>query len=175
MAAYSEAELRYARPLVSGLIADSAFRAWLAKDPELAFASHDPTMQSRLRSPGMKNPCWFNYWCGKDTKCACRIGTGIETDVLLVFVRSEGGCTALHVEVKRTNDKLGDGQAESYPRRASCWRDPLTRPPTVPAHDRARLVLVHGFSAPPDVALRSFDVLWHHKDIAQHIMGYPAS
>lgn len=173
MVAYSEAELRYARPLASALIADPAFRAWFAKDPELADTTHDPIMQARLRSPGMKNPYWFNYWCGKDKKCACRIGTGIETDVLLVFVRPDSGCTALHVEVKRANDELGDGQAESYPRRAACWRDPLTCPRTVPAHDRARLVLVHGFAVTPAVALRAFDVIWHHDEVSRQISGYP--
>lgn len=173
MASYSDAELRYARPLARALIADPAFRAWFAMDPVLSNATHDPALQSKLRSAGMKNPYWFNYWCGKDANCACRIGSGIETDILLVFKRRDSGCTALHVEVKRAGDRLGNGQAESYPRRAACWKDPSTRPRTVPTHDRTRLILVHGFTLPPVTARQSFDALWNHDEIAQHVPGYP--
>jgi hypothetical protein len=173
MAVYSDTELRYARPLATALIADPTFRAWFAAEPALSAASHDPELQSKLRSAGMKNPYWFNYWCGKDANCACRIGSGIETDILLVFKRPDDGYTALHVEVKRAGDSLGNGQAESYPRRAACWRDPLTRPRTVPAHDKTRLVLVHGFASPPEIARQSFNVLWSHEEIAQNVRGYP--
>lgn len=173
MVAYSDAELRYARPLAAALISNPAFRAWFAADPSLATAKHDPSLQARLRSHGMKNPYWFNYWCGKDSRCSCRIGTGIETDILLIFDRLDHGCTAIHIEVKRPTDKLGDGQAESYPRRAACWRNPATRPRTVPPHDTTRLVLVHGFAEPPVTARHAFDALWHHDEVARHIGGYP--
>lgn len=173
MTAYSEAELRFARPLAAALIAEPSFRVWFSADPTLAEVRHDPARQARLRSAGMKNPYWFNYWCGKDSNCICRIGTGIETDILLVFERPDSGCTALHIEVKRPNDRLRKGQAESYPRRAACWQNPATRPRTVPAHDSTRLVLVHGFSDLPIAARQAFDAFWHHDEVARRIAGYP--
>jgi hypothetical protein len=33
----------------------------------------------------MKNPYWFNYWCPKDSKCVCKVGTSLETDILLIL------------------------------------------------------------------------------------------
>lgn len=64
MPAYARHELKYARPLAAGTIYNGPFRAWLSGRDDLAEATHDPLLQSRLRTPNMKNPYWYNYWCG---------------------------------------------------------------------------------------------------------------
>jgi hypothetical protein len=121
----------------------------------------------------MKNPYWFNYWCGKDKRCACRIGTGIETDILLIFDCINGRRLGLHIEVKRPGEMLGDGQAESYPRRAACWANPNTRPKTVPSHHDFLTMLVCGRDLASDIRLRHFDKVVFHDEIAKQIQLYP--
>lgn len=173
MVSYSAIELRYARPLATALIDRPDFRAWFSGLPELETALHHPQVQSERRSPGMKNPYWFNYWCGKDSRCTCRVGTGIETDILLVFKLAEGLIWALHVEVKRPGDRLGDGQALSYPRRAACLANPQTRPRTVPPHTHWRTILVHEDTISSAAEAESFNVIHFHSRIAEWLSPYP--
>lgn len=173
MAAYSQLELKYARPLSEALIADPDFRTWFAGDPTLASAIHDPALQASRRSPTMKNPYGFNYWCGKDSRCTCRIGTGIEIDILLVFQRPDGRRTALHVEVKRPGDRLGNGQALSYPRRAACWTAPETRPRTVPPHDDHIICLTHEGTGLSSGEAAAFHRIVQHDEIARRLPVYP--
>jgi hypothetical protein len=122
MVTYSELELRYARPVANAILENAAFRQWLLggtkHENSVLEARPVGQMQGSLRSPTMKNPYWFNYWCGKDSKCACRIGTGIETDILLILDCVSGRRLGLHIEIKRPGEELGNGQAESYPRRS---------------------------------------------------------
>jgi hypothetical protein len=175
MARYSAKELTYARPLVAALVSDADFCVWLSGDERLREAYHYPSHQSKLRSANMKNPYWFNYWCGtcdSSNKHSCKIGTGIETDILLLFAAATN-TIALHVEIKRPGDRLGDGQAQSYPRRAACWADPITRPRTVPHHDEWLTILVHGDSKLTKEELDSFDRIVTHAEVANHITPYP--
>ena len=175
MAVYSEKELVYARALAEGLISDGSFRSWLTGLPELAEATHDPELQAARRSRTMKNPYWFNLWCGtcdRSNRHGCKIGTGIETDVFLIF-ETRDGRTGCHIEVKRRGDRLGDGQALSYPRRAACWSDPSRRPRTVPPHDRWRTILVHGDAQLTDAEATAFQRIVTHDDVAVRLPGYP--
>ena len=175
MTAYARHELEYARPLAAGTICNGPFRAWLSGRDDLAEATHDPLLQSRLRSPGMKNPYWFNYWCGTCDKLnpyGCKIGTGIESDILLVFAKAERR-TALHIEVKSLGDSLRDGQALSYPRRAACWSDASRRPKTVPAYEDWRTILVHGDSALTPEEEQSFQRVVTHEEVASWLTDYP--
>lgn len=177
MAAYSELELRYARPVANAILESSDFRQWL-----LAGTKHESgasgarpagDLQRRLRSPGMKNPYWFNYWCGKDSRCACRIGSGIETDILIMLDYANGRRVGLHIEVKRPGEELGNGQAESYPRRAACWANPNTRPKTVPPHQDFLTMLICGRELSSDERLKHFDKVVFHDDVARRIQVYP--
>ena len=121
----------------------------------------------------MKNPWWFNYWCGKDAKCACRIGTGIETDLLFVLEHEQAGRYAFHLEIKRPGDQLGIGQAESYPRRAACWANSATRPRTVPPHEGFLTILICGRELAVDSRLQFFDKVIFHDLIVEKIAPYP--
>jgi hypothetical protein len=173
MVAYSQLELNYARPLADGLINNEIFRKWFLAGTRYAydysFARPIGKTQSSLRSPKMKNPYWFNYWCGKDSGCPCRIGTGIETDILLVLERDNGRRLALHIEIKRPGKGLEDGQAESYPRRAECWLNPNTRPRTVPPHQDFLTIIVCGRDLGSDSRLGFFDKVVFHDEVANQL------
>jgi hypothetical protein len=177
MTPYSDAELRYARPVAEAILADKYFRGWLlAGTPhQETYSNAEPLgdIQAALRSKGMKNPYWFNYWCGKDSRCTCRIGTGIETDVLVVLDSFKERRLAIHIEIKRPGDTLGSGQAESYPRRAACWADPATKPGTVPAHEDFVTILICGKDLESDTRVSAFDKVIFHDAIAERLTIYP--
>jgi hypothetical protein len=130
-------------------------------------------VQGSIRSPNMKNPYWFNYWCPKDKNCACRIGTGIETDILLIFDCVNARRLALHIEIKRPGDTLKDGQAESYPRRAACWANPVTRSKRVPNHQDFLTMLICGREIESDERRLFFDKVVFHDQVADRIQVYP--
>lgn len=177
---YSNLELKYARPLADALIESAEFRQWALAgtcyQDRAASWRHDGEMQRAQRGrPSMTNPYWFNYWCGKDTRCSCRIGTAVETDILLIFEDDPVGRVALHVEVKRPGDSLGDGQAATYPRRAACWAMEATRPRGVVAHSEFATILACGenLADAPDVV--AFDRVLFHSDIGKRLSPYPES
>jgi hypothetical protein len=175
---YSELELNYARPLADDLITSSSFRKWFIAGTRYA---HDYSLarpigksQSSLRSPKMKNPYWFNYWCGKDSDCCpCRIGAAIETDILLILERDNSRRLALHIEIKRPGEALRVGQAESYPRRAECWVNLTTRPRTVPSHQDFLTTIVCGRNLGSDPRLGFFDKVVFHDEVANQLEPYP--
>lgn len=176
--AYSDLELKYARPIAAALAGDRDFRKWLLEGTSFADvaaeARHDADLQRRLRvRPTMINPYWFNYWCGKDRSCACRVGTAIETDILMIFEASDARKFAVHVEVKRPNERLGLGQAEPYPRRAACWADQQTRPKRIPAHSDFVTVLACGRNLADDPQIRHFGRVAFHHEIAERLAVYP--
>lgn len=174
---YSELELKYARPLAAGLIADHDFREWLlsgTRYERLArTARHDSALQQRQRGNTMTNPYWFNYWCGKDRNCACRVGTAVETDILLVFDCEDKTALALHVEIKRPGDTLRSGQAVTYPRRAACWANEATRPRRIPPHSEFLTILACGSNLRGNPDLIHFDKVIFHDEIATHLNPYP--
>jgi hypothetical protein len=163
---------------VAHAILDSGvFRHWLLAGTKHEQGALDTRpigdIQARLRSSRMKNPYWFNYWCGKDSKCACRIGTGIETDILIFLDCVNHRRLGLHLEIKRPGEQLGVGQAESYPRRAACWVNPNTRPKTIPPHQDFLTMLICGRELASDARLQFFDKIVFHDEVAQRIKPYP--
>jgi hypothetical protein len=173
---YSPNEFLYARPLAHAILTDEAFRRWFLAKTKFADLASDaqpiPEQQARLRTtPRARQWWWFNYFCHNN--CSCKVATGIETDVLIVFETREKFRFALHVEVKRPGDDLKPGQAESYPRRARCWANPATRPGTVLAHDDSTTVLVCGNNLRADNRRSEFDDTKFHGDIEQRLSQYP--
>jgi hypothetical protein len=138
-----------------------------------ATAFHNANAQrARRAQPSMKNPYWFNYWCGKDKNCTCRVGTGIETDILLVFECGYANL-AVHIEVKRPGEKLSEGQAAAYPRRAACWASDAARPRRILPHTEFLTVLACGHSLAGSAELAHFDRVILHHEIAERITPYP--
>lgn len=115
----------------------------------------------------------MHFQCGKDSRCACRIGTGIETDILFILRCPDGRCVALHIEVKPPGEQFGNGQAKSYPRRAACWANPDTRARTVPLHQDFLTALVCGRELASDPRIQHFDKVVFHDEIACRIKAYP--
>ncbi|HXR95810.1 MAG TPA: hypothetical protein VN718_08025 [Rhizomicrobium sp.] len=178
MAAYSEHELRYARPVARAIEEDGDFRRWLLSGTRFGSAllearPIEKSIQRDLRSSTLKNPYWFNYWCGKDSKCVCRVEDGTETDILFILDYANDKRLGLHIEVKPPGEQLRVGQAESYPRRAACWANPDTRPRTVPPHQDFLTMLVCGQELASDKRVQNFDKVIFHNDIARRIKPYP--
>jgi hypothetical protein len=178
MAPYSNQELRYARPVAEALLESGPFRQWLLagtkhQNSALEARPVGEIVQGSIRSPNMKNPYWFNYFC--HTKCSCKIGTGIETDILLIFDCANGRRLALHIEIKRPGKTLDIGQAESYPRRAACWANPITRYAKVPKHQDFLTMLICGREIESDERRLLFDKVVFHDQVAQRIQIYPES
>ena len=175
---YSELELKYAQPIANAILTDIPFREWLLSgtffDSMSALSTPVGEEQAKLRSKNLKNPYWFNYWCGKDSKCQCRAKEGgIETDVLIVLQCPDGTNIALHIEVKCPGDKLRNGQAESYPRRAACWANPATRPSTVYPYQKFLTILVCGRELHSDPRLVHFDRVLFHDEVEKFLPVYP--
>jgi hypothetical protein len=169
VASYSERELRYARPVANAILNDPAFREWLLSGTHhVSYKDGEPAgdIQGTYRSKNLKNPYWFNYWCPRDAKCECRIGSGIETDIFLILVRPSAERLGLHLEIKRPGDKLRVGQAESYARRAACWANPSTRPKTVMPHDHFVTILIGGRELNRRELIRHFDKVIFHDEVA---------
>jgi len=116
---------------------------------------------------------WFNHWCTKDRYCECRGEKGIETDILLIFEASDQFRFAVHIEVKPPGENFLPGQAESYPRRGSCWATPTARQKTVLAHDDFVTILVCGDNLKSDSRISNFTKVVLHHNIEQRISPYP--
>lgn len=180
MAAYSSYELGFARPIAESLLSDSEFLEWVLNGTRFSSRGATPVdaaQQLSLRNKGLKNPYWFNYWCGKDKMCLCRESpekSGIETDILIVCDLEAGIRGAIHVEVKPPGEKLLDGQAESYPRRAWCWSNSQSRPRTVLPHSEAVTILACGRELNSDERTKCFDKVVFHDDLRNRIANYPA-
>lgn len=160
------------------MVDDPTFRSWmLAGTPYAGVAmdaTHDGALQKRMRGhPGMTNPYWFNYWCGKDRACTCRLGTAIETDILLVFADDADQSFGVHIEIKRPGDTLGDGQAATYPRRAACWAAAQSRPKRIPEHSGYVTILAGGRNLEGAADIGYFDRVVFHDEIAKHLNEYP--
>jgi hypothetical protein len=169
MAPYSELELRYARPLANAILEDGAFRQWLFAGTKHEVGAREAcpigNIQGSLRKITTDNPYWFNYHTGK--------GKGIETDILIIFNCANARKLGLHIEIKRPGQRLEEGQAEAYPRRAASWVNPKTRPKTVSPHDDFLTMLVCGQELASDGRLQYFDKVVFHDEVVKRIPGYP--
>ena len=67
MAPYSSLELAYARPIANAMLDRPEFLQWLLSGTKFQCdaltAKPLGQAQAGLRSSGLKNPYWFNYWC----------------------------------------------------------------------------------------------------------------
>jgi hypothetical protein len=70
----------------------------------------------RWRTKPTKQPFWANYWCGRDSRCTCRIdgSKGLESDAIFFFRNSSDRVLAVHVEFKHKSEAFSFGQPEAY-------------------------------------------------------------
>src|SRR5947199_1930902 len=103
MTRYSPNEFLHARPVAEALLTDGIFRQWFLRKTRFADRALDavpltdePKVERTTETT--RKWFWFNCFCG--TACVCKVGTGIETDVLIFFKASDQSRFALHIEVK---------------------------------------------------------------------------
>lgn len=178
MTGYGRDELRYATPLVEAMIADAPFRQWCWTQTAFAAfalsATPEPDLQRRYR-PRTRNPYWYNVWCGKDGRCECRVGDNrcLESDAFLIFTLSDDSRLAVHIEVKSPQDRLRPGQAETYARRADCWRRGDYRPRSIPEHQYALTLVLTPDASADDPRLAYFDKVLRYSEVARRVASFP--
>ena len=130
--------------------------------------------QERLR-PGTKLPFYCTYFCGKDSRCTCRIegSRSLETDAMFFLEAGSGQRLGVHVEFKHAGESLRPGQAEGYPRRAACWVCRSLCPRTVVPHDDWLTVIFCGDAETQEPAVARFDRRIGHVEARKMIPGYP--
>lgn len=175
---YSDKAQPYLDAIAAAVFASQSVRDWLVADTPLAReyrgASSLHHEQKSLR-PGTKQPFYCNYWCGKDSRCTCRIdgSRSLETDAMFFMEAGSRRRLAVHVEFKHAGEPLRPGQAEGYPLRASCWADRSKRPRSVLPHDDWLTVIFCGDMETDGEAVASFDRRIGHGEARRTIPGYP--
>jgi len=121
-------------------------------------------------------PFWANYWCGRDSRCACRIegSKGLESDAIFFFRSSSRRILAVHVEFKHPKEAFGFGQPEAYPLRAACFAKTHHERQTLNAHDDWVTVIFCGLESISDRTLSHFQRVITHAEAARMIVRYPS-
>ena len=129
MPAYSGKAQPYLDAIADAVFASPDVRNWLIKgipaeaDYAGAQALVDEQRAVRWHKQRTKQPFWANYWCGRDSRCTCRIegSKGLESDAIFFLQNSSNRVLAVHIEFKHPNEAFGYGQPEAYPLRAACF------------------------------------------------------
>ncbi len=175
---------RRAQPFLDA-IAEAVFSGQAVRDWLVAETRHAQVYigarslhreQARLR-PNTKQPFYCNYWCGKDSRCTCRVAgsRSLETDAMFFLEAESGRRLGVHVEFKHVSEPLLPGQAEGYPLRADCWARRDKRPGTVVPHDDWLTVIFCGDAETGELAVAPFDRRIGHGEARKMIPGYPVA
>ena len=181
MPAYSEKAQPYLDAIACGVFSSEAVRNWLIlgtsaqETYESARVLIDEQRAVRRASKPTKQPFWANYWCGKDTRCECRIdgSKGLESDAIFFFENLKGRRLAVHVEYKHPQESFGYGQAECYPLRAACFAKTHRQRKTLNAHDDWTTVIFCGDESLQDQRLRNFERIIPYSEAQQNLSGWP--
>lgn len=181
MPAYSGKAQPYLDAIAEGVFASPDVRSWIIKgtpaeaDYTGAQALVDEQRAVRWRKQRTKQPFWANYWCGRDSRCTCRIegSKGLESDAIFFLQNSSNRVLAVHIEFKHPNEAFGYGQPEAYPLRAACFAATHEQRSTINAHHDWATVLFCGSDALSDPRLSCFQRVITHDEAANMIDGYP--
>ncbi|WP_148912561.1 hypothetical protein [Maritimibacter alkaliphilus] len=165
--------------IATAAFSDASVRNWLIQGTRFETAYRDAISLHELQAairPGTKSPFYENYWCGKDTRCACKVegSRAIETDMMIFLENSGGRRLGIHIEMKRDGEALSPGQAETYPRRAACWASPATRPRRVLPHHEWMTAIFCGDREIGSPALSPFMRQIGHSEAGRILPEYPA-
>ena len=154
-------------------------RDWLVTQTRHAEAytgTHSLHGEQECLRPNTKQPFYCNCWCGKDSRCTCRIkgSKSLETDAMFFLEAGSGGRLGVHVEFKHAGEPLLFGQAEGYPLRATCWASHGQRPRTVLPHRDWLTVIFCGDAETQERETAPFDRRIGHGEARKMIPGYPA-
>lgn len=177
--AYSSKAQPYLDAIAEGIFSSEKIRDWLIKRTPVeteylgAQVLFDEQRKVRWRKKRTKQPFWANYFCGKDSRCTCRIegSKSLESDAIF-FLRSRSNrVLAVHVEFKHAYEAFNYGQPEAYPLRAGCFAK--YPPPTINLHNDWTTVLFCGDDTLLDERISSFQRVITHNEAATVISGYP--
>ena len=182
MPVYSEKALRYLDIIAKSIFTSQDVRDWLIKGTpvESTYAKSgvlvDEQRAVRWRTKRTAR-FWATYWCGRDTRCSCRLpdSKGLESDAIFFLRNSLGRVLAVHVEFKHPNEAFSFGQPEAYPLRAACFAKTHHERPTVNPHDDWTTVIFCGAESLSDPRLSYFQRVITHGEAAQMILEYPSA
>lgn len=182
MVAYSGKAQPYLDAIAAGVFGDARIRDWIVEGTphEAAYLGADILMDEqrkvRWHAKPTIQPFWANYWCGRDSRCTCRIegSRGLESDAIFFFRNIVGGVLAVHVEFKHVGESFGFGQPEAYPLRAACFARTHAERKTLNAHHDWTTVLFCGPDALSDPRIHHFERVITHTQASSLLHGYPA-
>jgi hypothetical protein len=181
MPAYAEKAQPYLDAIADAVFNSQGVRDWLIKgtSAESTYAGSrvliDEQRAVRWRQKATKQPYWANYFCGRDSRCTCRIagGKGLESDAIFFFRNSSKQILAVHVEFKHPNERFTFGQPEAYPLRAACFVKTWRERPTLNAHDDWTTVIFCDVKSVSDYTRTYFQRVITHDETGQMIATYP--
>ncbi len=181
MSAYSEKAQPYLDAIAEGVFASQDVRDWLVRGTPMQTSYTgssvfiDEQRNVRWRAKQTKQPFWANYWCGRDSRCTCRIegSKGLESDAIFFFRNALNRILALHVEFKHANESFQLGQPEAYPLRAACFAKTYRERATLNPHDDWTTVIFCGSEPLLDPRLLNFQRVITHAEAARMVPTYP--
>ena len=181
MPAYSGKAQPYLDAIAESVFSSQKVRDWLISGTPLeadyigSGVLIDEQRDVRWHKKQTIQPCWANYWCGRDSRCTCRIAgsKGLESDAIFFFRNRSDRVLAAHVEFKHPNEAFGFGQAEAYPIRAACFAKTHNERATLNAHDDWTTVIFCGAESLSDQRLSHFQRVITHGEAARMIKAYP--
>lgn len=181
MPAYSGKAQPYLDAIAAGVFSSQEVRDWLlvGTPAEANYIGSSPLNDEqravRWRVKPTRQPFWANYWCGRDSRCACRIdgSKGLESDAIFFFRNSLNRVLAVHLEFKHPREAFCYGQPEAYPLRAACFAKTYGERSTMNAHHDWVTVIFCGQDALSDERLSHFQRVITHSEAAGMIRSYP--
>jgi hypothetical protein len=182
MVAYSGKAQPNLDAIARGVFSDPSIRDWIVEGTPFESAYRgagiliDEQRAKRWHAKQTIQPFWANYWCGKDSRCTCRIegSKGLESDAIFFFRNALDRVLAVHIEFKHTGERFGFGQPEAYPLRAACFAQTHSERKTLNAHHDWTTVLFCGADALSDTRLHHFQRVITHSEAGKRLAGYAA-
>ena len=182
MVAYSGKAHPYLDAFAAAVFGDGAFRDWVVSGTRTApdYTGDDVLIDEqravRWAKRQTSQPFWANYWCGKDSRCTCRVpgSKGLESDAIFFPRKTSGRVLAVHLEFKLIGEAVGFGQAASYPLRAACFARTHAARATLNAHDDWICIVLCGAQGLDDPELKHFDRAILHEEVSQRCTAFPA-
>jgi hypothetical protein len=181
MVAYSGKAQPYLDVIAECVFSDHSIRDWILEgtphEAEYRGSSvlFDEQRAVRWHSKPTRQPFWANYWCGRDSRCTCRIdgSKGLESDAIFFFRNGFGQVLAVHLDFKHAGESFGYGQPEAYSLRAACFARTHFERKTLNAHHDWTTVLFCGEDTLSDPRLHHFHRVITHPVAHQRLAGYP--
>lgn len=181
MAGYSQKAQPYLDAIAEGVFMSRDVRDWLVRGTPVqakytgADVLIDEQRRVRWRKGTTRQPFWANYFCGRDSRCTCRVAgsRSLESDAIFFLKDNLRHVLAIHVEFKHRNEPFRFGQPEGYPLRAACFAKTHALRPTMNAHHDWVTVLFCDEQALSDPRLANFQRVITHAEARRAIPNFP--